>query len=152
MVSRELTRLSSTCCRTGLGLRGRGTRGGLLRTALAEAFAFVLAGGSLEATALGLGAAHNWAKELRDMEVEEDSEVRGQITWREPEVCVVELVASMLVDSPRGQAANSGSVNTSATVETALMLKSTLCRTMSKKTIQEGCGSNTFLGDFVDMD
>ena len=54
-----------------------------------------------------MGAAHHsaGAREVSDTEVEEDREVRGQIAWREPEVCFVERAASVLVDSPRVRAA-----------------------------------------------
>ena len=60
---------------TSLGLRGRGTRGGLLSKALAKAFAFLLACGSLTATELSLGAACDTAgaREVGDTEVEKDS-------------------------------------------------------------------------------
>ena len=36
--------------------------------------------------------------------MEVDRDVRGQITWRETEVCVVELAASMLMERPRVRA------------------------------------------------
>ena len=44
----------------------------------------------LRTTLLGQG-------EVSDVEVEEDREVRVQVAWREPEVCVVERVASILM-------------------------------------------------------
>ena len=80
----------------GLALRGRGIRGELLCKTLAETHAVVLASSSFHATLLGLGTAHSAAG---TREVGEDSEVRGQIAWREPEVCVVEHVASVLMHS-----------------------------------------------------
>ena len=78
-----------------------GTRGGLLCKTLAEAPVVVLASGSFEATALGFGAAHDTAgtREVGDTEVEEDREVRGQIAWRETEVCGVKRAATVCLDS-----------------------------------------------------
>ena len=64
---------------TGLGLRGRGSRSRLLSKALAEAFAILLACGSLKTTELGLGAACDTGgvKEVGDTEVEKDGKVRS---------------------------------------------------------------------------
>ena len=89
------------------GVCGRGIWCGLLSKALAKAFAVVLASGSLHATVLGLGAARDaaGASEVSDVEVEENREVRGPITWREPNVYVVKLVASKLMDSCTGAGA-----------------------------------------------
>ena len=85
------------CCKEGA------FGSGLLCKTFAEAFVVVLASGSLHATVLGLGAVRNaaGARKVRDAEVEEDREVRSQIAWREPEVCFVKSVASVLMDSPR---------------------------------------------------
>ena len=69
-------------------------------------FAVVLASGSLHATVLGLGTACDLAgtREVGDTEVESDREVRGQIAWRETEVCVAKRAATVSLDSPRVRA------------------------------------------------
>ena len=66
---------------TGLGLCGRGIRGGLLCKTLAEAHVGFLASSPTHATVLGLGVGPNpaGAREFHDTEVEEDQKVRCQI-------------------------------------------------------------------------
>ena len=70
---------------TGLGLRGRGIRGGLLCKTLAEAHAVVLASSSFFSMLLRLGTAHNvaGARDFGDTEVKEDRIDRSRIAWRE---------------------------------------------------------------------
>ena len=62
-----------------------------------KAFAFLLACFGAACDAAG-------AREVGDTEVEKDSRVRGQIAWCEPEVFVVEHVATMFLNSPRARA------------------------------------------------
>ena len=124
---------------TGLGLCGRGVRGGLLRKLLAKALAVVLASSTFHATLLGLITAHNadGARKIGDAKVKKDREVRSLVTGCKTKVGVVKLVAAVCMDPPcvralrlcesrpEPGAANSRSEKTSPTVEMALMLQST---------------------------